>query len=81
MARHRLALCFRAGEPWSGGNPAHVRSVHPPQDRGVPARAANTDAQPSNRSSTTAMPSSSLEDVTSWATAFSSSWALAMATP
>lgn len=47
----------------------------------LPALRTPRSRQPSNRSSTTAIPSSSLEDVTSSATALSSSCASAIATP
>src|SRR4051812_4070590 len=72
-------------QPGPGGaaaaGPVHALPAidEPPALEELPAQPDSR--QPSNRSSTTAIPSSSLEDVTSSATAFSSSCASAIATP
>lgn len=75
MVRHWLALFLIRSESRSGFNSPRTF------DPCILRRTQAPKAQPSNRSSTTAIPSSSFEDVTSSATAFSSSWASAMATP
>lgn len=74
MERHWPHVCHHM-RPRSG--PESPRTFDPC----ILRRARATQAQPSNRSSTTAIPSSSFEEVTSSATAFSSAWASAMATP
>lgn len=80
MARHWLALCSIESESWSGWK-ARARSIRASSAEHHRALSDRPEVQPSNRSSTTAIPSSSFEDVTSSATAFSSSWASAIATP